>query len=194
MTRREHRRLIVTYTIGVVAPATAAVLLLLAATTGADHGAPSTTPTAPPAAPAAFDVGRVLLTIVIIVIAAHTGGMIAARLRQPRVVGQATVGLLLGPSVLGHVVPDLSRWLRHDNSTHAIDLLSQLGVILFVFLIGRELASARHRRQGAAAMAVGQTMIAVPLLCGVLTATLLLDGYRPPTSERSPTRCSSGSR
>ena len=161
------------------AAAVPAVLALLALTTTAGLGTP--VPPAPVigSGSGGFDVGRVLVTIVIVVVAAHSGGVLAHLARQPRVVGQAVVGLLLGPSLLGNLAPNLYRWLHAGGSSQAIDLLSQLGVILFVFLIGRELAGGTQRATSGQALVIGHAMIALPFLCGVLVAALLVDGYRP---------------
>src|SRR6266516_417009 len=119
-----RRRLVLAYSILAAAPA---ILAIAALTTVSPAG--TREPTSSPAGPAsgASDVARVLLVIVVVVVAAHGGGVLARLLGQPRVVGQAVVGLLLGPSVLGHIVPDLYTWLHSGGSSQAIDLLSQLG-------------------------------------------------------------------
>src|SRR5437879_4604214 len=59
-----------------------------------------------PGHPAAFNIGHILVTVALFVIATHLGGALADRLRQPRVIGQAAAGLALGPSLLGQVAPD----------------------------------------------------------------------------------------
>jgi len=170
--RPSRRRLAVVYAGGVVVPGAFVVLLL------------SRLPTEMAARPAAaaapaqvWQVGHALGTIAVFIAVAHLGGALAARLRQPRVVGQATAGLLLGPSLLGWAAPPVSQWLHAGGSDQAVDLLAQLGVILFVFLTARELADGEHRA-GPTAFVVGQTMVAVPLAAGMLTA-LALSADRP---------------
>ncbi len=169
-----RRRLVLAYTAIAAVPAIVAVLVLVAVS-GTGQGVPAAAATSP-----AFDVGRVLLTVAIVVMAAHAGGTLSGLLRQPRVVGQAVVGLLLGPSILGSTTPDLYSWLHGGGSSQAIDLLSNLGVVLFVFLIGRELAGRGERNTGTA-LVVGHAMIAVPFLCGVIVAIFLVGDYRPPS-------------
>jgi len=172
LSRPSRRRLAVVYVCGVVIPAGLVVLLLSGLPTAM---AARPAPTA--AAVQGWQVGHALGTIAVFVAVAHLGGALAAWLRQPRVVGQATAGLLLGPSLLGWAAPPVSHWLHAGGSDQAVDLLAQLGVILFVFLTARELSDGEHRA-GPTAFVVGQTMVAVPLLAGMLTA-LALSHHRP---------------
>lgn len=174
MVNTSGRRLAALYTAGVIAPVAAVITLLIHLPGG---------PTVLKAA-ASLPVGvgvqvtHALAVIAVLVITAQLGGVAAHRLGQPHVVGQATAGLLAGPSLLGHVAPTAAGWLHAGGADQAVDLLAQLGVVLFVFMIGRELADGGHR-VGPAAFVLGHTMVAVPLLAGVVTAVLLLPGMRP---------------
>jgi Kef-type K+ transport system membrane component KefB len=170
--RPSTRRLLAVYAAGVLVPAGFVVLILTRSASDV-----VARPAAAIATGQRWQAGHALATIAVFVVVAHLGGALAARLRQPRVVGQATAGLLLGPSLLGWALPPLSRWLHAGGSDQAVDLLAQLGVILFVSLTARELSGSGHRT-GPAALVVGYTMVAVPLAAGVLTA-LALDAARP---------------
>ncbi|GAA1378469.1 hypothetical protein GCM10009661_50110 [Catellatospora chokoriensis] len=162
------------YMAAVIIPAAVAAAVLAAV------GAAEASASDAQAAAHAGDLGRVLATIVIVVAAAHAGGALAVRLHQPCVIGQAAVGLMLGPSLLGVLAPGAADFLRHPASVRAVDLLAQLGVILFVFVVSQQMAGHSAAGSVSQAVAIGHAMIAVPFVCGVLTAVLLLEPYRPP--------------
>ncbi|MGI5243102.1 cation:proton antiporter [Dactylosporangium sp. CA-139066] len=171
MTLLSTRRLTTTYLgLGAII---AAALAGLAMYTHHDQRPAGPDPASPTGA-AGFDVPHILLTVAVLVAAAHLGGAAAARLRQPRVIGQATAGLLLGPSVLGQLAPNGLQWLHSGGAAATVDVLGQLGVILFVLRIGQELAAARTQPARGVALLVGHTTVVVPLLGGVAVAVTAL--------------------
>ncbi|MGW0615403.1 cation:proton antiporter [Streptomyces sp. NPDC002788] len=92
------------------------------------------------------EVAHVLLALIVLLVAAHLGGYLFARMRQPQVIGEILGGLLLGPTVLGELAPDVQRWLLPtDGATgHVMGAFYQIGLLLLVYLTGTELRS--HRR------------------------------------------------
>ncbi|MEU5865401.1 cation:proton antiporter [Nonomuraea sp. NPDC047529] len=103
-------------------------------------------------------------------------GRLAARLRMPAIVGELTVGVLLGPSLLGHVVPALT-----FTRLHLLDAVGQVGVLLLVAITGIQLDFGLVRRRGATAAKVSVAGLVVPLALGVaagylLPASLLVEG------------------
>jgi K+:H+ antiporter len=82
-------------------------------------------------------------------------------------------GLLLGPSLLGLVAPGFSASLFPEGSLAYLNSLSQIGLILFMFLIGAELDLGELRRRGRTALFVSNAGIAVPFLLGALLALAL---------------------
>ncbi|GAB1693175.1 cation:proton antiporter [Krasilnikovia sp. M28-CT-15] len=106
-------------------------------------------------------------------------GATAVRLRLPRVVGELLAGVLIGPSVLGHLAPAVSGWLlpRQPEQVHLLDAVAQLGVLLLVGLTGMELDRQLIRRRGATAARVSAAGLLIPLALGVGTGYLLPAAY-----------------
>lgn len=102
-------------------------------------------------------------------------GRLAGRCGLPAVVGELLAGIVLGPSVLGHLAPDLGGWLlpRDAVQLNLLDAVGQLGVLLLVALAGMHVDLRLVRRQGPAATVVSAAGLLVPLLAGVAVAFTL---------------------
>jgi Kef-type K+ transport system membrane component KefB len=111
-----------------------------------------------------------LVQLIVIVLAARCANQLSRRMGQPGAVGEIIAGLLLGPSLLGYALPDLSRFLFRSAAATPIAVISQIGLILLMFQIGSDfefshLKNARNRRT---AIAIATASIAAPLLLGLL--------------------------
>jgi Kef-type K+ transport system membrane component KefB len=123
----------------------------------------------------------VLITqLLVVVLATQLVGLLATLLKQPFVIGEIAAGLLLGPSLLGQVWPDAYLHIFPLASLETLRLLSQVGVILFMFIVGLDLDLQRLRHQAPTAVAVSHFSIVVPFLLGVLTAMVLYAQHAPP--------------
>src|SRR3954471_25003302 len=146
-------------------------LLLLIATMRYGAALPAPTgagPVRPSGARASsFDLGRLILQLLAIVGAARVCGAVLARLGQPRVVGEMLAGVLLGPSVLGQLSPTLSLALFPAESLALLQALAQVGVLIFMFLVGLELDVGLLRRNGRVAVLTSHASIVAPFLLGV---------------------------
>jgi len=110
---------------------------------------------------------RFLLAAAVIVAACHLCGFLLGRLRQPAVVGEIAAGLILGPSVLGAVWPAGRDALFPPPVVSAVGTAAQLGLVVFMFLMGCELrVSGFQARPGAVATVVTGAM-GLPLLAGL---------------------------
>jgi Kef-type K+ transport system membrane component KefB len=110
----------------------------------------------------------VLIQLIVIVLAAQLAGKAARRLGQPQAVGEIVAGLMLGPSLLGYFLPDLSHALFTPEAGVPMQVLSQIGLILLMFQIGYDfdfghLNEAKNRR---ATVLVAVASIAAPLATG----------------------------
>ena len=106
-------------------------------------------------------------------------GWVARKLGQSRVIGEIIGGILLGPSVLGRLFPHTSVVLFPTASLHPLEILSTVGLILFLFLIGMELDYVQLYRQRVVAVVSSGTSIAIPFLAAALLAHSLRIRFAP---------------
>jgi Kef-type K+ transport system membrane component KefB len=110
---------------------------------------------------------HVLLELIVIVAAARAGGWLLGRLGQPQVVGEIAAGLALGPSLLGRLAPELSRYLFFEATEPVFVVLGQLGLVFLMFLVGLEFHFGHLRRLGRTALGVALAGIALPFALGL---------------------------
>jgi Kef-type K+ transport system membrane component KefB len=123
--------------------------------------------------------GRLLLQLLAIVLAARLFGALFARLGQPSVIGEIFAGIVLGPSVFGGLAPGAFTFFFAPASLGTLKLLSEVGVVLFLFVIGLELDLTDLRRRAQTAVMVSHASILVPYSFGVLLSLALYTAYAP---------------
>jgi Kef-type K+ transport system membrane component KefB/nucleotide-binding universal stress UspA family protein len=108
------------------------------------------------------------------------------RIGQPSVVGQLLAGILLGPSFLGWMYPDLQHWLfaSSKEQTSMLNAISQVGILLLLLLTGMETDLKLVRRVGRAAVSISLTGVLIPLACGVALGWLLPESLLPDPAKR----------
>ena len=121
--------------------------------------------------------GLLLLQIVIILITCRIVGLLFKRIGQPMVVGEILAGIILGPSVLGRFAPDFSHFLFPPESLKNINLLSQFGLIFFMYTIGMELDIDAIRKKLRETVMISYTCMFLSFFCGLLAAYLIYDRY-----------------
>ena len=77
-----------------------------------------------------------VLQIAVILAVCRLVGTLFQKIHQPRVVGEMFAGIMLGPSVLGWIAPQISAYLFPPSSLGFLNALSQVGVVIFMFLVG----------------------------------------------------------
>jgi Kef-type K+ transport system membrane component KefB len=116
---------------------------------------------------------HVLLALVVVIVAARLCGALCARIHQPPVIGEVIAGIVLGPSLLGRVAPEAMQYLLPASVAPFLSIIAQIGVILFMFLVGLELDTGQLRRQPHAAVAISHASILLPFLLGSVLALWL---------------------
>lgn len=122
----------------------------------------------------------ILLTqIIVILIMAGLFRRLFRRIGQPPVMGEMIAGIVLGPSVLGLIYPEALSFLFPAPSLETLRLLSQIGVVLFMFTVGMELNVQHVREKGSAAVMISHASIIVPFLLGTALALFLYSDLAP---------------
>jgi Kef-type K+ transport system membrane component KefB len=121
-----------------------------------------------------------LLQLVLILGTARLLSLLLRRLGQPPVIGEMTAGIVLGPIVLGALLPEWHAHVFEPASLPALEGLSQVGLVLFMFIVGAELRTPHGaRRQLIDAGWVSALSVLVPMAFGVAAAVLLYEQFAP---------------
>ena len=122
-------------------------------------------------------IGILLLQIIVILITCRLFGWLFAKMQQPTVIGEIVAGIVLGPSVLGHLLPSVFAFLFPLDSLQNINMLSQFGLILFMFAIGMELNITEVRQKLKETILISHTSTIFPFFLGMVTAYFLYNKY-----------------
>jgi len=116
---------------------------------------------------------RLLAQIVVIVCCSRLFGWLMQRLKQPMVIAEMVAGIALGPSLFRRLAPEAHAALFPAGTLGGLQLLSQVGLILFMFLIGLKLDLDLVRQRARASILISHVSIAVPFGLGILLALYL---------------------
>ena len=125
-------------------------------------------------------VSILLMQIVVILVMAGLFRRLFRWLHQPPVMGEMVAGIVLGPSVLGLFLPQVMWFLFPVSSLQTLQLLSQIGVVLFMFLVGMEVNVRHLREKGSAAVMISHASIIIPFLLGTSLSIFLYKDLAPP--------------
>lgn len=123
---------------------------------------------------------HVLAALAAIIAVGHLFGRAFVLIGQPPVIGEVLAGIALGPSLLGYFAPEATDFLypgpdsdpRRQVSA-ALRAVSQVGVVLYMFLVGLELNASKLRHQAKAAVAISHASIVAPFILGAALALWL---------------------
>jgi Kef-type K+ transport system membrane component KefB len=127
-----------------------------------------------------------LLQIIVIIVVAKLFGALFHRIGQPPVMGEMVAGIALGPSILGFLLPGTMAFLFPPQSMTTLGVLSQVGVVLFMFVVGVELDLQHLRERASAAIMVSHASIIVPFLLGAALSLVLYPTLAPPDTSFAP--------
>ncbi|HKR86063.1 MAG TPA: cation:proton antiporter [Terriglobales bacterium] len=114
-----------------------------------------------------MNIDQLILAFGTILLLARVLGWAFQKIGQPRVIGEMTAGILLGPSVFGRFFPDAFHYVLPSSSFPAITVLSQLGLLLFMFVVGLEVDLTHIAKQRATVVLVSNVSILLPLALGI---------------------------
>jgi Kef-type K+ transport system membrane component KefB len=106
----------------------------------------------------------------VILVAARIVGFLFQKINQPQVMGEMVAGILLGPSLLGWLAPGASAALFPAASLSYLNALSQVGLVVFMFVVGLALDPSELHGYGHAAVLTSHVSIVAPFCLGGLTA------------------------
>jgi Kef-type K+ transport system membrane component KefB len=122
-----------------------------------------------------------ILQIIAIIICARFFGFLFNKIGQPTVIGEIVAGIVLGPSVVGLFFPEVSSFIFPAASLGNLQFLSQVGLMLFMFVIGMELDVDMIRKQARGAVIISHASIIIPYTLGMGLAYYLFIAYAPDT-------------
>ena len=102
----------------------------------------------------------------VILVTCRLVGIVAKKFGQPQVVGEMIAGVMLGPSLLGMIWPESTALIFTAESRGILEAGAQLGVGLYMFLVGMEFETCHFRNRARSAAAVSIAGMAAPFLLG----------------------------
>uniref|UniRef100_UPI0035A0E706 cation:proton antiporter n=1 Tax=Hassallia byssoidea TaxID=482630 RepID=UPI0035A0E706 len=115
----------------------------------------------------------VLIEVLIVIGMSRLIGLAFIRIKQPLVIGEIVAGIMLGPSLFGWVAPNLAATLFPPETVPFLNILSQVGLIFFMFLIGLELDPKYLKGKINVAILTATMSVLVPFALATLLALLL---------------------
>lgn len=125
-------------------------------------------------------VANLLAQIIAIVLTARLFGWLFKKIGQPAVMGEIIAGIALGPSLVGLYFPEFSQLLFPAASLPNLQMVSQIGLIMFMFVIGMGVDLNVLRSKAVEAVVISHASVVLPFLLGVILALALFGPYAPP--------------
>ena len=122
---------------------------------------------------------HLLLALAAVVMTGRVLGTIFRYIGQPPVIGEVVAGILLGPSFLGAISHDTYTFVLPASVAPGLGLIAQLGVVLYMFLVGVELDTEGLKGQLRSTVGIALTSIVVPFALGVWLARRLYQDLSP---------------
>lgn len=120
-----------------------------------------------------------LAQVVTIILVAKLFGWICVKLKQPSVIGEMIAGIVLGPSLVGLYFPEFSAFMFPKESLPNLQFLSQIGLILFMYIVGMELDLSVLRKKAHDAVVISHASIIFPFALGVGLSYFIYKEFAP---------------
>lgn len=121
--------------------------------------------------------GLLLLQIIAILLVSRVVGWFFIKIGQPTVIGEILAGIILGPSLLGYFYPETFQFLFAPESLGNLYILSQVGLVLFMFVIGMELNLGMLRNKMGSTYVISHASIIIPYFLGMLFAYFVYEEF-----------------
>lgn len=118
-----------------------------------------------------------LLQIIVVLLAVRFFSYLFKHIHQPGVIGEIVAGIVLGPSLLGYFFPETYQFLFPSESLTNLELLSQIGLILFMFVIGLELDFSILKNKINETLVISHAGILVPFFLGTVASFWIYEEY-----------------
>ncbi len=118
-------------------------------------------------------VAAFFIAAAVVMLVARLFGTLAAKVAQPRVMGEVVAGIALGPTILGWISPSLQATLFPSDILPAFGTAAYLGLIFYMFLVGLEVDVGQLRGRIGQAAAISNTSVALPMILGLAIAVPL---------------------
>lgn len=127
-----------------------------------------------------------LFQIIVILIAVRLFSYLFKYIGQPGVIGEIVAGIVLGPSVLGLISPDFFHALFPPESLTNLELLSQIGLVLFMFVIGMDVDFSILKNKMNETLVISHAGIIVPFFLGIVSSFWIYEEYAAGTTDFLP--------
>ena len=117
------------------------------------------------------------IEIIAVLLMVRLFGFLFKHIGQPGVIGEIVAGIVLGPSVLGYFFPDVFQALFPPESLTNLELLSQVGLVLFMFVIGMELDFSVLKNKINETLVISHAGILVPFFLGIVASYWIYEEY-----------------
>lgn len=118
-----------------------------------------------------------LIQIIAVLLMVRLFGFLFKHIGQPGAIGEIVAGIVLGPSVLGYFFPDVFQALFPPESLTNLELLSQVGLVLFMFVIGMELDFSVLKNKINETLVISHAGILVPFFLGIVASYWIYEEY-----------------
>lgn len=118
-----------------------------------------------------------LIQIIVVLVAVRIFGYLFQRIGQPGVIGEIVAGIVLGPSLLGKFFPEAFLFLFPPESLTNLELISQIGLVLFMFVIGMELDFSVLKNKINETLVISHAGILVPFFLGIVASYWIYEEY-----------------
>jgi Kef-type K+ transport system membrane component KefB len=127
--------------------------------------------------------GQIFIQLIIIVLAVQVFGSLCQSIGQPRVIGEILVGIALGPTLLGAILPGVEAGVFPGNALPTLQALGDIGLILYMFSLGTHLDTHAMLKQGHKATLISLSGVLLPLVMGGLLAFFLYPEFAGPKAN-----------